>query len=168
MSNQPFHPKTPQNFFIQLQQQAPSIKAFLKRRSKSPPSPTNQALNQLVKDCKIAMNSAIFLAHENGQLRAAYEKQKQKRTQSNRRIPNEGGVTIQECQEAIQSPVEAVEPPRSPLTRPPTRPILPPPPVRRKLPSVVNVGRKGIDQAIALRDNFINIMVFVWLKMHLK
>ncbi|ODM16895.1 hypothetical protein SI65_07860 [Aspergillus cristatus] len=137
-----FTPKTPQNF-IQLQQQASSIKAFLKRRSKSPPSPTNQALNQLVKGCEIAMNSAIFLAHENGQLRAANEKQKQKRTRSNRRIPNEGGMTVQECQEAIQPPVEAVEPPRSPLTRPPTRPILPPPPVRRKLPKCSKCGQEG-------------------------
>ncbi|ODM17343.1 hypothetical protein SI65_07018 [Aspergillus cristatus] len=132
-----FTPEAPQNF-IQLQQQASSIKAFLKRRSKSPPSPTNQALNQLVKGCEITMNSAIFLAHENGQLRAANEKQKQKCTQSNRRIPNEGGMTVQECQKAIEPPVEAVEPPRSPLARPPTGPILPPPPVRRKLPKCNN------------------------------
>jgi hypothetical protein len=42
---------------------------------KSPPTLTDQALNQLVKGCEIAMNSAIFLAHEKSQLHAANEKQ---------------------------------------------------------------------------------------------
>jgi hypothetical protein len=43
------------------------------------PTPTNRALDQLVKGCQLAMNSAVLLAEENRQLRGENERQKKKR-----------------------------------------------------------------------------------------
>jgi hypothetical protein len=43
-------PKTPSNY-VQLQKQASSIKALLRIRSRSPPSPLNSAINQVLKAC---------------------------------------------------------------------------------------------------------------------
>lgn len=43
------------------------------------PTPTNRALDQLVKGCQLAMNSAVLLAEENRQLRSENERQKKKR-----------------------------------------------------------------------------------------
>ena len=45
-----WEPKTPSNF-KQLQKQAESIKKLLKKRSKSPPSPLNSAIDQVLKAC---------------------------------------------------------------------------------------------------------------------
>jgi Na+-transporting NADH:ubiquinone oxidoreductase subunit NqrF len=42
--------KTPSNY-IQLEKQASSIKVLLRRRSKSPLSPLNSAINQVLKAC---------------------------------------------------------------------------------------------------------------------
>lgn len=52
----------------ELQYQTKLIKQYLKRRTQSPPSPTEQALNQLVKGCEIAMHSAVLLASQNKKL----------------------------------------------------------------------------------------------------
>src|SRR5699024_8865633 len=93
-----FSPKTPQNP-IQLQRQANSIKALLKRRSRSPPSPLKQQINQVLKACEIQMHSTALLEVEARKLHAAHEKQKQKRRRSNRQILNEGGMTVQESQQ---------------------------------------------------------------------
>ena len=54
------------------------IKQYLKRRSRSPPSPTEQALDQLVKGCKMAMHSAVLLASQNERLLAENQRQKRK------------------------------------------------------------------------------------------
>ncbi|OQE34158.1 hypothetical protein PENCOP_c028G00229, partial [Penicillium coprophilum] len=45
------------------------------------------------------------------ELRAANEKQKQKRTRSRRQIPAEEGLSVQEASQLITEPVEAVEAP---------------------------------------------------------
>ena len=65
----PWAPETPHNI-AELELQSKAIKDYLKRRTKSPPSPTELALDQLVKGCKIAMNSVILLVEENRQLEA--------------------------------------------------------------------------------------------------
>lgn len=109
-----FSPRTPQNL-LQLQKQASSIKALIKRRSQSPPTPTDRALNQLIKGCELAMNSAIFLAHENSTLRAENEKKKQKRAQTNRWISNQGGISVEEALQVSQAALEIVEPAILPL-----------------------------------------------------
>ena len=70
--------ETPHNT-AQLESQAKAIKDYIKRRTKSPPSLTDLALNQLVKGCQMAINSAVLLAEENRQLRGENERQKKKR-----------------------------------------------------------------------------------------
>jgi hypothetical protein len=74
----PWVPETPHNT-AQLELQTKAIKDYIKRRTHSPPSPTDLALNQLVKGCQMAMNSAVLMAEENRQLRAENERQKKKR-----------------------------------------------------------------------------------------
>ncbi|KAJ5256556.1 hypothetical protein N7478_012660 [Penicillium angulare] len=68
--------QTPSNY-IQLQRQASSIKALLKKRSRNPPSPHNSAIDQILKACQIMMQYTAFLARENEELRAGMEKKKQ-------------------------------------------------------------------------------------------
>ena len=78
----------------ELRRQASSIKALLCTRSRSPPSPSDCALNQLVKGFRLTMQGAILLANENKELRAANEKQKQKRARSRKQILAEGGLSV--------------------------------------------------------------------------
>jgi hypothetical protein len=66
-------PETPLNI-IGLQKQLDTIKAILKQHTHSPPTPTKQALDQLVKGCQLVMHSAVILARENQELWAANEK----------------------------------------------------------------------------------------------
>jgi hypothetical protein len=101
-------PETPHNI-RQLGRQASSIKAMIKQGSRSPPTPTNTALNQLIKGCQVAMHSATVLAKENRDLRAANEKQKQKGRRSNKRLSHAGGLSIQEARELINRPNQAGE-----------------------------------------------------------
>lgn len=51
------------------------------------------------------MNSAVLLAKENHDLRAANEKQKQKRTQSTNQISHRGSFSVQEAQDLIKSQI---------------------------------------------------------------
>ena len=71
-------PETPHNP-TGVERQIRTIKEFLKRRTTSPPSPADRALNQLVKGCQLAMHNAVLLTNENNNLRAANQKQKRKR-----------------------------------------------------------------------------------------
>ena len=64
-----FCPHTPANV-DELLKQASLLRDFLKQRSKSPPSPSHNALNQLIKGCQIAMQKGILLEQENRALRA--------------------------------------------------------------------------------------------------
>ena len=64
----------------QLHQQASSVKALLCTRSRSPSSPSDRALNQLVKGCQLAMHNGILLKKKNNELHAANKKKKQKQT----------------------------------------------------------------------------------------
>ena len=56
----------------------------------------NLVLNQLVKDCQIAINSAMLLAKENRQLQVENKRQKKKRAKKRLYIAIEGVLTIQE------------------------------------------------------------------------
>ena len=60
------------------------------------PTPTNRALDQLVKGCQLAMNSAVLLAEENRQLRSENKRQKKKRAKRRAFIATGGTLTIQE------------------------------------------------------------------------
>jgi len=100
-------PKTPSNY-AQLQKQASSIKALLKQRSKSPPSPLNSAINQVLKACQITMQSAAILEKEVSDLRAENEKKKRKKTRSKRQIPLKEGLSVSEASTLIAQPEQAV------------------------------------------------------------
>lgn len=93
-----FNPHTPANVH-NIYKQAPTIKAFLKQRSKSPPSPSHAALNQLIKGCQMAMERGIFLEDENHKLRAANLAQRQKRARVHRWIAHDDGLSVREAQE---------------------------------------------------------------------
>jgi hypothetical protein len=60
------------------------------------PTPTNRALDQLVKGCQLAMNSAVLLAEENRQLRHENQRQKKKRAKKRTFIATGGVLTNQE------------------------------------------------------------------------
>jgi hypothetical protein len=74
----PWVPETLYNT-AQLELQSKAIKDYIKYCTKSLLSPTELVLNQLVKGCKIAINSTVLLAEENRQLQAENQKQKKKR-----------------------------------------------------------------------------------------
>jgi hypothetical protein len=99
-------PKTPSNY-IQLEKQASSIKVLLRIRSKSPLSPLNSAINQVLKAYQITMQSAALLEKEMSDLRAENEKKKQKRTRSIRTIVHEGDLLVQEVRELRSEPFKA-------------------------------------------------------------
>jgi hypothetical protein len=91
----PWNPETPHNI-RELERQTQTIKEYIRHRTHSPPSPTEVALNQLVKGCQMAMHSAVLLTEENRQLRAANERQKKKRAKRKSYIAVGGVLTVQE------------------------------------------------------------------------
>jgi hypothetical protein len=93
-----YHPHTPANVH-DLNKQASSIKAFLKQRSRSPPSPTHAALNQLIKGFQKVIERGIFLEDENQRLHAANNTQRQKRARVYRWTAHDDGLSIREAQE---------------------------------------------------------------------
>ena len=96
----------------QLELQSQAIKDYLKRRTKSPPSPTEAALDQLVKGCELSMNLTVLLTEEVRQLRAINAKQVKKRARPRRFIATGGTLTNQEALElsqlAVQPGIEAL------------------------------------------------------------
>jgi hypothetical protein len=93
--------KTPHDV-SQLELQAKAIKEYLSRRTKGPPSPTDQALNQLVKGCQLAMHSVVLLTEENKQLRAVNRRQKRKRPRKREYIATGGVLTVREGLNQVQ------------------------------------------------------------------
>jgi DDE superfamily endonuclease len=110
---EPWAPETPHNT-TELKLQSGLIRDSLKRRILS--SPTESALNQLVKGCEMAMNGAVLLAEENRQLRTENARQVKKRARKRRFIATGGTLTIQEGL-ALQAPVQPVIEPVEPIIR---------------------------------------------------
>ncbi|ODM14863.1 hypothetical protein SI65_09615 [Aspergillus cristatus] len=102
------NPKTPHNL-KQLEKQESTVKKLLRQHSNSPPTPAKAAMDQVFRSCQMAMNNVAILAKENHDLRAANEKQQQKRKHSHRQIAYKGGLSIQEAQGIIQSENDAQE-----------------------------------------------------------
>jgi hypothetical protein len=104
--------ETPHNI-IELEYQTKLIKQYLKQRTQSPPSPTEQALNQLVKGCQMAMHNAVLLARENEKLHVENQRQKRKRAQRRSYIQRGGALTGAEAQICIRNnknrPAEVAE-----------------------------------------------------------
>jgi hypothetical protein len=93
--------ETPHNI-TQLQHQTTLLKQYLKRRTHSPPSPTDQALDQLIKGCELAMHSAVILANKNEQLRSENKHQTKKRAKTRSYIARNGILTGAEAQSLIE------------------------------------------------------------------
>ena len=66
-------------------------------------------MDQVLRSCQMAINNVAILAKENHDLRAANEKQQQKRKCSHRQIAYTGSLYIQEAQGIIQSEKDAQE-----------------------------------------------------------
>ncbi|OOQ84502.1 hypothetical protein PEBR_29779 [Penicillium brasilianum] len=91
-----FTPQTPRTA-TQLFKQASMLKDLLKRRSNSPPSPSKEILDQMIKGFQLALHSSALLAEDNANLRMANEKMVKKRNRSTKKIPCEEGLTIEEA-----------------------------------------------------------------------
>lgn len=87
------------------------MKTLLHIRSQSQLSPLDRPSNQLAKGLRLRLYSALLLAKENKLLRAANQKQKQKRIRSRRQIPVGEGLFVQEASALIIQSVEAVKTP---------------------------------------------------------
>jgi hypothetical protein len=59
-------------------------------------------LDQLVKGCQLAIHSAVILAQENQELRAANKKQVKNSKRSKKQIPYQGSLTIKEGAQLLQ------------------------------------------------------------------
>ena len=86
----------------QLQYQSTVIRGYLQHHMTSPLSSTNQVLNQLVKDCQMAMHNAVLLINKNAALHTENQKQKQKQLKSAVFIAQRGILTVQEGQNHTQ------------------------------------------------------------------
>ncbi|EDN08103.1 conserved hypothetical protein [Histoplasma mississippiense (nom. inval.)] len=93
---------TPHNV-RQVDLQAKKIKGYMQHRTQGSSSPTNRAMNQLIKGCQMAMCSAAILAKENKELRAANEKQKRKRGKGRTYIAQEGVLRVEEGIDRVRS-----------------------------------------------------------------
>ena len=94
-------PKTPHTL-RELDRQARTIQRGLKRRTASPPSPTKDALGQLIKGCQMAIHNATLLAHEVEALRVANGVQTQKRIKTTASVSTGGVLTVQQGQQLTQ------------------------------------------------------------------
>jgi hypothetical protein len=106
----PWQPETPHNI-AQLEQQVEVITGYLKRRTQSPPTPTNAALKQLAKGCQMAMHNAILLASKNEKLRVENERRKKKKAAKRSHVSKETTLTVAVAQELIQQPKVAANGP---------------------------------------------------------
>ncbi len=116
-----WQPETPHNI-NQLEQQAKLIKSYLQRRSKSPPSPTDAAIDQLVKGCQMAMHGAIILADETEKLRDANERLMRRKARKKKHLSKNKTLTVAEAtiliQNTKQAPIQAVVTPTEPVMVP--------------------------------------------------
>lgn len=101
-------PKTPHNI-KNLIRQTNTIERLIRQHSTHPNSPTKRALDQLIKGCSLAMNSATILTQENQELRAANHHQKQKRTTRGRPLDRTGILTVSEGREIAAAALTAQE-----------------------------------------------------------
>jgi hypothetical protein len=85
----------------QVHRKGSSVKKLFRRRSGSPPSPSKQALEELVKGCELAIYNATLLARENCDLRSAIENDRQKKSRSRRQMTPTNGLSVQEARDLI-------------------------------------------------------------------
>lgn len=115
-SSQTWTAKTPHNI-LELQKQTRHIKRHLKQRTQSPPTPTERALDQLVKGCEIAIHNAKILTSQNQHLLAENQRQKRKRAQKRSYIARGGVLSGVEAQSLIDIAREAQNVPTEDVPR---------------------------------------------------
>jgi hypothetical protein len=96
--------------FLELDQQFKTVKALIKCRSKSPPCPTKNTLNQSIKDCQMAMQRAIIPASENERLRMANEWQVVKHQMTRKFIFKETILIVKDTQKLVTTNIEVEKP----------------------------------------------------------
>jgi hypothetical protein len=107
IQSSPWNPKTPHTI-RDLERQTQSIRHSI-RHSES--SPTQLALNQVIKGCQLAIHNATLLAEENRQLRAENTRKKLKRARRKTQIATGGVLTTKEGLDRSQiDNIESVEP----------------------------------------------------------
>jgi hypothetical protein len=116
--------QTPQNP-RQFKRQLTTIKKRISQRIGSPLDSVDEVINRMSKAYEMTANSLTLLGKEVHDLRAAHEKEKQKRRLSTKRITHEQGITREEAQALIQSQIEASQS----ATAAPAEPELPASPV---------------------------------------
>jgi hypothetical protein len=104
----PWVPETPHNI-VELDLQTKAVQTLIRYCSQSPPSPTVQAINQLIKGCQMAMHSATILAAENSKLQTANEKVRKKRQKKKSYVGKGGVLSASEVQETQRGPGIEVE-----------------------------------------------------------
>lgn len=114
----------------QFKRQLTIIKRRISRCIKSPSEVIDEAIIRMSKAYEMTVNDLLLVRKENHDLRAAHEKEKQKRRRSRKQISHEQGITREEAQALIQSRAEASQS----VTAAPAEPELPvsQPPVRRQ------------------------------------
>jgi hypothetical protein len=137
-----YYPTTPANI-AQLTKHAISAKTLLKFRSESPPTPTKQVVDQAYKALGQVMTELLFTKQENKGLRAELEKKKQKRRRSNRQIPHDGGLSVQEACELIQTSEPIPQAPAALSALPTQRIQTAVAPSQRRLPKCGKCGEIG-------------------------
>jgi hypothetical protein len=119
--------QTPQNP-RQFKRQLTTIKKRISRRTRSPSEVIDEAISRMSKAYEMSINELLIVQKEVHDLRAAHEKEKQKRRRSRKQISHEQGVTREEAQALIQGQVEASQTaaaapaePELPASQPPVR-----------------------------------------------
>ncbi|EED16659.1 conserved hypothetical protein [Talaromyces stipitatus ATCC 10500] len=112
--------QTPQNP-RQFKRQMTTIKKRIGRRTRSSSEVIDEAILRISKAYETTRNDLLLIRKENHDLRAAHEKEKQKRQRSNKQISIEQGITRDEVQALIQGQIEASQA----VTAAPAEPELP-------------------------------------------
>jgi hypothetical protein len=112
--------QTPQNI-RQFVRQSTTIKRRISERTGSPNQVIDQAIMRMSKAYETTVNDLLLVRKENHDLRAAHEKEKQKRQKSKKQISVEQGITREEAQALVQGQVEASQA----VTTTPAEPGLP-------------------------------------------
>jgi hypothetical protein len=87
---------------------------YLQRRSKTPPSPADAAIKQLLKGAQMAMHAAALYKDEAEKMRAVHERQKRKTKK--RYISKQLTLSVAEAQSLIQGSIQrSVEPSIEPI-----------------------------------------------------
>ncbi|EED14743.1 pogo transposable element, putative [Talaromyces stipitatus ATCC 10500] len=97
--------QTPQNI-RQFVRQSTTINKHINERTGNQNQEINQAVIRLSKAYEILANDTLLVRKENHDLRAANEKEKQKRQKSKKQISIEHGITSEEAQALVQGQVE--------------------------------------------------------------